>query len=255
LASRCSKCKLHQGLVYQDGEEFIVFKTCGVVCAALLLTACGAPKPREELQRGATETAIQVQPPTGAGVYRIDSARSELRLLVYRAGPLARLGHNHVIVNRAVGGWVKFAGNAVAASFSLRVPAADFVVDDAGMRSEEGTDFSEDVTEDAKSGTRHNMLSAALLDAEHFPAIMLVSTAVTQTSGMLAATMSVGIAGHQSTLVIPFTLETSAGRLSASGTAVLRQSAMGLTPFSVMLGALQVQDELTVKFSLVAVRS
>jgi hypothetical protein len=29
---------------------------------------------------------------------------------------------------------------------------------------------------------------------------------------------------------------------------------MGLTPLSVMLGALQVQDELTVKFKLVAVK-
>jgi hypothetical protein len=46
----------------------------------------------------------------------------------------------------------------------------------------------------------------------------------------------------------------AAGRISASGTAVLRQSDMGLTPLSVMLGALQVQDELTVKFKLVAVK-
>jgi hypothetical protein len=32
----------------------------------------------------------------------------------------------------------------------------------------------------------------------------------------------------------------------------LRQSALGLKPFSIMLGALQVQDEFTVKFTLVA---
>jgi polyisoprenoid-binding protein YceI len=232
----------------------MVFKTGGAigVVSLLLLTACGAPKPREELEHGATEAAVQAQPPAGA--YRIDSARSELRLLVHRAGPLARFGHNHVIVNHAVGGWVKFTGNVVASSFSLRVPVADFVVDDTHMRSEEGADFSEEVADDAKSGTRHNMLSTAVLDAEHFPTITLVSTAVTQAPGTLAATLSLNVAGHQSTLVIPFTLETAAGWLSATGTVVLRQSAMGLTPFSVMLGALQVQDELTVRFTLIAVK-
>jgi hypothetical protein len=33
----------------------------------------------------------------------------------------------------------------------------------------------------------------------------------------------------------------------------LRQSTLGLTPYSLMLGALQVQDALTVKFKIVAV--
>jgi polyisoprenoid-binding protein YceI len=250
---------VHQGVVQQDIGEFIVYKTSGVVCsvigAAALLAACGAPKPRPVRNEGATEAAPPARPATGAGIYHIDSARSELRLLVYRAGPLARFGHNHVIVNRAVGGWVDFAGNVAAASFSLRVPVADFVVDDAGMRSEEGADFSEEIPEDAKSGMRHHMLSAALLDAEHFPAIMLASVAVTQAPGTLTATLTVSIAGHPSTLVVPFTVETSVGRIEASGTAVLRQSEMGLTPFSVMLGALQVQDELSIKFKLVAVKS
>jgi hypothetical protein len=65
--------------------------------------------------------------------------------------------------------------------------------------------------------------------------------------------MVVRVAGHASTLVVPFMLETSSGRVSASGSVALRQTALGLVPFSVMLGALQVQDELTVKFRLVAV--
>jgi hypothetical protein len=168
---------------------------------------------------------------------------------------MARFGHNHVMVHRAVGGWVDAADTASAASFALRVPVADFIVDDVEARAEEGPDFSEEIQEDARSGTRHNMLSAALLDAERFPAITLTSVAVTQTPGKRVATLAVEVAGNESTLVVPFTLETSDGRLTASGTVVLRQSEMGLTPFSVMLGALQVQDEVTVKFKLVALKN
>jgi len=64
--------------------------------------------------------------------------------------------------------------------------------------------------------------------------------------------VSVTVAGHASTLEVPFTLDISQGRLTASGATTIRQSSLGLTPFSVMLGGLRVQDELTLKFRLVA---
>jgi YceI-like domain len=223
--------------------ESIVFKTCGVICAAVLLAACGAPQPRG----AATPAAAITSPAAGPGVFRVDASQSELRLLVHRAGPMARLGHNHVIVNDALGGWVKFAGNLATSSFSLSVPVASFVIDDVQARSEEGPDFAEEVSDDAKAGTRHNMLSDALLDGDRYAMITLVSVAVTKTPSM-----AVNVAGHESMIVVPFTVVTSMGRMEASGIVNLRQSAMGLTPFSVMLGALQVQDELTIKFHLIA---
>ncbi len=118
----------------------MMFKTSVVrrmpVAAILapLLAACGVPKPRQEAPH-APPSSVDMEPPAGPGVYRIDPARSELRLLVYRAGTMARLGHNHVIVNHAVAGWARYSGRPAAASFSLRVPVADFVIDDAQMRS------------------------------------------------------------------------------------------------------------------------
>ena len=51
-------------------------------------------------------------------------------------------------------------------------------------------------------------------------------------------------------------MQLSAGfccRLTATGTLELRQSALGLAPYSLMLGALQVQDAMTIKFKIVAV--
>ena len=142
-------------------------------------------------------------------LYRIDPAQSELRILVYRAGPLAPLGHNHVIVNRALGGSVNMPGRLPRRHFRLSVPAAGFVVDDARLRREEGADFAEDIPEDAKSATLHNMLSAALLDAAQFPAITVRSVAVQGTGDALEATLAVNVAGHASTLVVPFSLDGS----------------------------------------------
>ncbi len=184
--------------------------------------------------------------------YCIDPAESELRILVYRAGPMASLGHNHVIVNRALEGFATFDGSAARAQFALRMPVAAFSVDEAPLRRAEGADFADEVTNDAKSGTLHNMLGAAVLDAANHPQIAVQSTAIAGEHGVFEATVAISVAGHESTLAVPFTLKAAAGRLTASGAFSVRQSDLGLTPFSVFLGALRVRDELRIEFSFVA---
>lgn len=227
-----------------------MFKSYGAVALVLLTVACGAPKPKATPQG---PTAPAGPPPVSGAVYRIDPAQSELRILVYRAGPMAMLGHNHVIVNRALVGNVVYGGAVSTATLVLSVPAAGFVIDDALLRREEGADFAEDIPEDSKSGTLHNMLSASQLDAAQFPAITVRSLRSGTTTEGHEATLAVNVAGHESTLIVPFSAEISPGRLTAAGALTLRQSALGLTPFSVFLGALRVEDEMRVKFKLVAV--
>jgi hypothetical protein len=51
---------------------------------------------------------------------------------------------------------------------------------------------------------------------------------------------------------VPVRWQLNPGTLDLSGTLTLRQSELGLTPFSAMLGALQVQDEMHVSFHIVA---
>ena len=89
----------------------LVFKSLRPSCAlALLLAACGAPKTRQSPRRGRRGRAGAAAGADAGQAYRIDAAQSELRVLVYRAGPLARFGHNHVMVNRAISGWVDADG-------------------------------------------------------------------------------------------------------------------------------------------------
>jgi hypothetical protein len=231
-----------------------VSKSWSIGVLALLLAACGAPKVRQAAPPGPEESVSRPGLPPGR-LYRVDENQSELRILVYRAGPLAHFGHNHVIVNHAIHGAVSLAGDSV---FWLNVPVAGFVVDDPQARREEGADFAGDIPDDAKSGTLHNMLSAALLDADEFPAITVKSVAASAArdrsgAGALTATVAVNVAGHASRIDVPLTLHVDSRRLSATGSLELRQSVIGLTPFSLMLGALQVQDAMTIKFEIVAV--
>jgi hypothetical protein len=231
-----------------------VLKSLSVGALALLLAACGGLKPRHAAPPSPEESVSRPGSPPGR-IYHVDEKQSELRVLVYRAGPLGRFGHNHVIVNHAIRGVVSVADGAGESVFRLSLPAAGFVVDDTEARREEGADFEGDIPDDAKSGTLHNMLSAALLDADEFPMITVNSVAVAAAqdgSGASSAAVAISVAGHESTIDVQFTLQLDSRRVSATGSLELRQSVLGLTPYSLMLGALQVQDAITIKFDIVA---
>jgi hypothetical protein len=215
---------------------------------ALCVAACAAPRPRPVTPWLPGQQGLQALP--APGEYPVDSGSSELRLLVYRAGALANLGHNHVMVNRAVSGLVQIGSSVAASSFSLKAAVDGFLVDDARSRSEEGEDFPGDIPQDAKAGTRRNMLSNAVLNAAEFPDITVKSVSLTGTPEAINADLEIGVAGRTSTISMPLALRGDAHRLIAAGSAQLRQSALGLTPYSLMHGALQVQDAMQLKFKI-----
>jgi hypothetical protein len=221
-----------------------------LACAVVVLTlaACAAPRPRPVTPPVPVPPVAILQSLPAPGQYPIDSKTSELKLLVYRAGPLANLGHNHVMVNRAVTGLVQIGADVSASSFSLHVPADGFVIDDAQARREEGSDFPGEIPEDARTGTRRNMLSGAVLNAGEYPEITVRSLSLTGTLDALNADLEISAAGHTSQISVPFTLQGDAHQFVAAGSMQLRQTALALSPYSLMRGALQVQDAMQLKF-------
>lgn len=227
-----------------------MFKSAAVAVLFCALMACTAPRPRPPAPQIPTPSGAALQSLPAPGSYRIDSSASELRILVFRAGSLAGLGHNHVMINRSVSGIVQIGDSISTSSFSLEVPADAFEIDDADARREEGGDFPGDIPDDAKAGTRHNMLSGAVLNAAQFPVITVKSAALRGTPGELTADLTLTVAGHESGVSVPLTLQGDSRRLTAIGSFELRQTAIGIAPYSLLHGALQVQDAILLKFKI-----
>ena len=225
-----------------------MFKPIAAAVLVLCVAACAAPRPRPVTPWLPGQPSLESLP--ASGEYPIDSSNSELRLLVYRAGALSSLGHNHVMVNRAVTGRVQIGSSVAASSFSLSAAVSDFLVDDARSRSEEGGDFPGDIPEDAKAGTRRNMLSNAVLNAAEFPDITVKSVSLNGTLEAPNADLEISVAGRTSIISMPFSLQGDAHHVTAAGSTELRQTALGLTPYSLMHGALQVQDAMQLKFKI-----
>ena len=230
-----------------------------VTALAVGLAGCptrpSAPYPPPGAQRrvpGQTPPGPAAQPHEGRP-YDIVPEQSLLALLVFRGGPLAKAGHNHVIASHTLRGTLYVPADLARTTFEVHFAVAELTVDEASLRAKENeADFPPNVPDSAKEGTRKNMLGSALLDAERYPEIELRSTGLEQSGSQWLAHVQVTVRDHESVVVVPVRYELHAGQINVSGEFPLKQTDLGLTPFSAMLGALQVVDEMKVRFHIVA---
>lgn len=213
-------------------------------CAGTAPTPPPAPVAAPAAEKAADNDAAWYRQAAAAGtkVMAIDPAQSLIAVTVRRGGPLARLGHDHVVASRGITGFV--APGQGRADFSFRLD--QMTIDEPGLRREAGLDTQPSA--DAIAGTRANMLGR-VLEADRFP---LVALQVRQTPGAAALRLTIALHGSTRTVEVPTRIEAGADSVAASGALRLRQSDFGITPMSVMGGAMTVLDTLELRFRIVA---
>ena len=220
------------------------------ILALLLLPFLFSCAPVRDAPEIVTESGLPW--PEDARELVIVAGESELRILAYRDGPLARLGHNHVISTTRIDGRVAWTEDIGRSYVELRVPVASFEIDRPDLRAEEGDEFPGEIPEQDIAGTRANMLGEKLLDAETYPEIRLFSRRVRGSLDALIVDAEVIIKDQSTAVSFPLTARREGERLIASGEVSLAQTSLGLEPFSALLGALTVRDEIDLKFRFVA---
>ena len=190
--------------------------------------------------------------PAGARELQVVSEESLLQILVHRGGAMARLGHNHVIASHQVSGTVYLTDDATRTRFDVSIPVNDFTVDEPALREQAGPDFPPGVPQSARDGTHANLLSEALLDGARYPTIRLRATDVIEAANGYDMGVEISIKDQVRTMRVPVALERKEGAIVASGEFPLKQSELGLKPFSIAMGALVVLDDMTVRFSVTA---
>jgi polyisoprenoid-binding protein YceI len=184
--------------------------------------------------------------------YRVDDQASQVLILVYRDGRMARLGHNHVLRVRQLSGEVVVPKDVASTTFTLEFPVASLSIDETALRAEQGEDFKATIDPASIDGTRGHMLGDKLLDATHFPVIRLQSGPLSNDGDHWTATLSITVRDHAATVVVPVSLTLGPESLTASGEFDLTHSQLGLTPYSVGLGAIRVGETMHVRFRVLA---
>jgi polyisoprenoid-binding protein YceI len=228
-----------------------------IVLLAACLAGCPTPPRAPAPASGKGAPVLPRQPGHEGHPYDIVSADSLLTIQAFRGGALAKAGHNHVIASHTLTGTLYVPVDPGRATFEVHMPVTDLTIDEPVLRAKENSpDFPPDIPDSAKEGTRKNMLSAALLDGEQFPEIVLRSERLEPAPGgdgsQWIAHVQVTVRDHTSPVVVPVHYESQDDQIVVSGEFPLKQSDLGLTPFSALLGALQVVDEMKVRFRVVA---
>ncbi|MGH8231876.1 MAG: YceI family protein [Steroidobacteraceae bacterium] len=199
----------------------------------------------------ATAAAPSAPSPTG-GQLAIDPEQSQVLILVYRDGRMAALGHNHVIAVRELSGTVSVAADLSQSSWQLSFPVAALSVDDSALRASLGPDFQTHVDDVAIAGTRDHMLGPALLDAQDYPRITLQAAGLRTDPDGVHVSARITVRDHVAQVELPVSLQRTDSQVVVSGEFDLTHAQLGLTPYSVALGALRVAERMQVRFRLVA---
>jgi hypothetical protein len=186
----------------------------------------------------------------GGRIYRVTGSGSELLITVYRDGPLARFGHDHVVHHASLGGMIAVPPSLRDVRADLFGAVTELVVDDPGRRAEAGFD-SEPSAEDI-AGTRANMLGPRVLNAAEYPFLRVDVEDVTGELPEVGLTLAIAVAGATTRVTTPATVDISRCSVSVSAALSLKQTELGLEPFSVLGGALRVADEFDVRLRLLA---
>ena len=125
------------------------------------------------------------------------------------------------------------------------------VIDEPGLRAEAGFDTEPSAADVA--ATRRNMLES-VLEAERHPFAVVSATGAGRATGGTTLTVAVTLHGIARSFEVPVVLETGSERVEVSGRMTLDQTAFGITPFSVLGGAIAVLDRVDIRFRIRADR-
>jgi hypothetical protein len=226
----------------------------GIVLAlALCLSGCSLPEPD---QRAATAETLLDWPELPQAtperiVLQIDRNASQVRIRVDPAGPLARLGHSHVIGGSVLDGRVLLGETLEDSAVDLALDVAALEVDRPDWRTEAG--LEPDLDPDAVAGTRSNLLGPRVLDSDRFPRIEVRSTSLQHSAEGWRMNARIRLQDRIHAVELPLQLSLEGQALVATGEFERSHAELGLEPFSTAGGALRVGDPIGFRFRIVAV--
>jgi hypothetical protein len=187
----------------------------------------------------------------GARVFQLDALTTQVDIVVRRDGPLARFGHDHVVTVTEPEGYLLLDATGTASRADLRFRPERLEVDSAAARARHQLDTTPDAAD--IEGTRKNLMRH-VLDTEQWPWATLALSAFKRQADHYSALVTVEINGSSYRDRQPFRLREDGDRAIVEGFLVLRQTDLGIEPFTALGGGLRVADPLEIHFHIEANR-
>jgi hypothetical protein len=187
----------------------------------------------------------------GSDVFLLDPQGTQIDIVVRRDGPLARFGHDHVVTVQEPEGFLQLDRRGLGSRADLRFRLDQLAVDSTAARGRYALDTSPSEADIA--GTRKNLMEH-VLDADRWPWMTLGMTAFEHQQDHYSAIVTLAINGSEYSGRQPFRLRRESDRATVEGFFVIRQTELGIEPFSALGGGLRVADPLEIHFFIEADR-
>jgi len=184
--------------------------------------------------------------PQGATTYAIDSDASHVVAQVDKTGLFSFAGHTHEVAAPVA------SGSVTVDSSNLSRSTVHLVFDASSLKVTGKGEPAGDVRE-----VQRTMESDRVLDVSRFPRVSFDSREI-EVLGRdgdrvkLRVTGDLMLHGVTRPASAELSATVAAGRLSATGTAKVKQTDFGIQPVTAGAGTVRVKDEVTVEFTLVA---
>jgi polyisoprenoid-binding protein YceI len=173
--------------------------------------------------------------------WTFDASDGELRLRTGVTGRAARMGHRLTIAMTRWRATVNWDGGAPV--------TAELVVDAESFQVVRGEGGVKGLSGPEKAVVRSNALKS--LSANRFREIRFSSDAIDKTDDGYRLSGTLQIRGMSHEQVIDLRTDDLGDSWRMSAESAVRQSDYGIKPFSLLMGSVQVADEVTVSFSAV----
>ncbi len=170
--------------------------------------------------------------------WSLDGSDGDVLIRTGVAGPAAAVGHRLTLAMRhwrATATWD--AGEPVAAALIVEAGSLEVIRGEGGVTPLTGPE---------KILVRSNALKS--LDAKQYPRIMFAASDIERITNGYRLTGTVTIHDTSRSQVVDLRVEDQGGNWWLSSETTVRQSEFGIKPYSQLLGALKVADDVVVAF-------
>jgi polyisoprenoid-binding protein YceI len=188
-------------------------------------------------------TLLTISGAAQATDYVVDPERSELVVQLFREGLAAVLAHDHVIRATEFSGEARSdADNPSTASMWVEVRADSLRADEPEIRAKYG--LQKPISDKDRRKIQATMESERQMDVEKFPLMKFQSVSIEELSdGQYTVTGDLTIHGVTRSVTFPATATEENGAFRGRVSIRFNQSDFGITPISIMLGAIRNRDE------------
>ncbi len=177
-------------------------------------------------------------------VFTIDAANSQITIGLTQEGAIRRLHPSHTISVPTYTSKLTLPKDETKTAFELSVEAKSLINVDKTMGDFERKGFQ-------------NVLHKQVLESDKYPQIIFKSAGLTALKKdgekrTFTLTGTLNFRGVARQVSFPVTATFGKDSISANGSAKIKQTDFGITPYADALGAIKVGDEMTINFSIVA---